>query len=163
MTAKRLTPVLAAAVALAACGPHTADVDDPAYDGMLRYCEEFAAAVPAQLLKFPGAHYVAGSARVVRPRLGNVGTHLSNTFQPPDSRFAAVWQCTFSISMDGQPCAGEVKLPVAERADFAEYTSWPWLAIVDDNRIETASGTTTGFVTPKYFETSCPVEEGGTK
>ena len=63
--------------------------------------------------------------------------------------------------MDGQPCAGEVALPVAERAAFAEYTSWPHLAIVDDNRIVTASGTTVGFATPKYFETSCPMEGGG--
>ena len=159
---ERFTLVLAAAVALVACGPHTADVDDPAYDSILRYCEQFAAAVPARLLKSPGAHYDAGSARVVRPRLGNVVTRLSNTFQPPDSRFADAWQCTFSISMDGQPCAGEVALPIAERAEFAEYTSWLRLVIVDGNRIVTAGGTTLGFATPKYFETSCPVEGGGT-
>ena len=64
--------------------------------------------------------------------------------------------------MDGQPCAGEVALPIAERAEFAEHTSWPRLAIVDGNRIVTAGGTTLGFATPKYFETSCPVEGGGT-
>ena len=163
LNAKRFTPVMAAAVALAACGPQTADVDDPAYDSMLRYCERFAAAAPDRLLKSPGAHYIAGSARVFRTRLDDIVTCLSNTFQPLDSRFAAAWQCTFSISMDGQPCAGEVTLPIAEHAEFAEYTSWPRLAIVDDNRIVTSGGSTIGFATPKYFETSCPVEGDGTE
>ncbi len=64
--------------------------------------------------------------------------------------------------MDGQLCSGEVTLPVAEHAEFAEYTSWPRLTITDDNRIVTADGTTIGFAVPKYFETSCPVNgEGG--
>ena len=163
MNAKRFTPAMAAAVALAACGPQTADADAPEYEGMLRYCEWFATAAPARVLKSPGAHYIAGSARVFRTRLGDVVTFLSNTFQPSDSRFDAAWQCTFSISMDDQHCTGEVALPIAERAEFAGYTSWPRLAIVDDNRIVTSGGSTIGFATPKYFETSCPVEGDGTE
>ena len=65
--------------------------------------------------------------------------------------------------MDDQHCTGEVALPIAERAEFAGYTSWPRLAIVDDNRIVTSGGSTIGFATPKYFETSCPVERDGTE
>ena len=138
-----------------------ADVDDPAYAGVLRYCERFAVAVPARLLQSPEASYVPGSARVGRTRLGDVVTHVSNVFQPADSRFAAGWQCTFSIALRGRRCDGEVALPIAERAAFADYTSWPRLMIVDDHRIMSADSTTIGYATPKYFETSCP-GEGGT-
>ena len=103
---------------LAACGSSVTGRDDPAYDGVLRYCERFAAAAPGRLIDSRGAYYVAGSARVVRPRLGDVVTRLSNMFQPPDSRFVAAWRCRFSISMNGQSCAGEVALPLAEHAEF---------------------------------------------
>ena len=85
---------------------------------------------------------------------------LSNMFQPADSRFAAGWQCTFSISMRGRRCDGEVALPIAERAAFADFTSWPRLMIVNDHRIVSPDGTTIGYATPKYFETSCPGEVG---
>ena len=148
--------VLAAALVLAACGSSAPGRDDPAYDGVLRYCERFAAAAPGRLIDSRGAYYVAGSARVVRPRLGDVVTRLSNTFQPPDSRFVAAWRCRFSISMNGQSCAGEVALTLAEHTEFAEHTSWPRLAIIDGNRILSAGGTTIGYAAPKYFETSCP-------
>ena len=157
LNAKRFTRVMAAAMALTACGLQTADVDDHAYDSMLRYCERFAVATPARLLHSPGAHYIAGSARVFRTRLGDFVTRLENRFQPTDSRFVAAWQCTFSISLDDQTCTGKVTLPIAARAEFAEYTSWPRLAIVEDNQIVTGSGATIGFATPKYFKTSCPV------
>ena len=110
-------PVLMIALVLAACGSSATGRDDPAYDGVLRYCERFAAAAPVRLIAAAapvrlidalGASYVAGNTRVVRTRLGGVVTRLSNTFQPSDSRFVAAWQCLFSISMNGQSCAGEV-------------------------------------------------------
>ena len=55
--AKRFTLVIAAAVALAECSPQTAGVNNPAYNGVLRYCERFAAAAPDRLLKSPGVTF----------------------------------------------------------------------------------------------------------
>ena len=65
LNAKRFTPVMAAAVALAACGPQTADVDDSAYDSMLRYCERFAAA--AGTTRGPGSPSLQQKVRKWRP------------------------------------------------------------------------------------------------
>ena len=42
-------PVLMIALVLAACGSSATGRDDPAYDGVLRYCEHFAAAAPVRL------------------------------------------------------------------------------------------------------------------
>ena len=160
---RRFKWTLAITMLVATTSACAADVDDPVYAaGVLRYCERFAVAVPARLLKSLEASYVPGSARVGRTRLDGVVTHVSNVFQPADSRFAAMWQCTFSIALRDQRCDGKVALPIAEHAAFADYTSWPRLMIVDDHRrIMSADGATLGYATPKYFETSCP-GEGGT-
>ncbi len=150
-----LSASLAAAVTLTACVAPATQGGDPAHDAVLRYCERFAAAAPARLLS--QGFYVAGSARVVRTPLGAVTTFASNVFQPRESRFVDAWRCTFSVSMDGRRCTGEVELPIAEHAEFADYTRWPRLAIIKGHRIVSADGATIGYATPKYFETSCQV------
>ena len=101
------------------------------------------------------ARYVAGSARVSQSRLGNLVTAVTNLFQPRDSRLGSVWQCEFSIMMNGRLCKGEVALPVAEHAAFAEYTHWPRLDIVGGREIVSEEGERIGYATPKYFETTC--------
>ena len=155
-TAVALSAALAAAVALTACAAPMTRGDDPAHDAVLRYCERFAAASPPRVLS-QGASYVAGSARLVRTPLDAVTTFVTNILQPRDSRFVDAWRCTFSVSMDGQRCTGEVALPIAEHAEFADYTRWPRLAIIEGHRIVSGDGATIGYATPKYFETSCQV------
>ena len=59
--------------------------------------------------------------------------------------------------MNGRRCTGEVMLPIAECAEFAEYTRWPRLSIIGEHRIASADGATIGYVVPKYFETSCQI------
>lgn len=152
----RFSLALASTLALAACTFSATSGDDPAHGDVHRYCERFAAAASIRLIESPGASYVAGSSRVARERFGAVATLVSNVFHPRDSRFVGAWRCTFSMSANAGPCMGEVALLIAEHAEFAEYTSWPRLAIIDGNRIATAGGETIGYVTPKYLDTSCP-------
>ena len=151
--------LVAAIAALAACdasergGAHPADAD------VLRYCERFAAAVPARLPESPDASYVAGSARIDRTPLDDAAILLTNVFQSHDARFVGAWRCAFSLSMNGRHCTGEVALPIAQHVEFAEYTRWPALAIIEENRIVSTAGTTIGYATPKYFDTSCETRE----
>ena len=146
---------VASTMVFAACAvPATGSVE-PAHDGVFRYCERFAVAASARLIESPGASYAAGSSRVARERFGAVTTFVSNVFQPRDSRFVDAWRCTFSISVSDRSCTGQVALFIAEHAEFAEYTSWPRLAIIAGNRIATADGKTIGYAVPKYFDTSC--------
>jgi hypothetical protein len=152
------TAFVAVVAALAACATSERGDDHRADADALRYCERFAAAVPARLLESPEASYVAGSARIDRTPLDAAANSVTNFFQPGDSRFVGVWQCTFSLSVNGRHCTGEVALPIAEHADFAEYTTWPALALIEENRIVSTSGTTVGYATPKYLDTSCETQ-----
>jgi len=151
--------LVAAIAALAACATSERGDDHSADADVLRYCERFAAAVPVRLLKSPEASYVVGSARVDRAPLDDAANSVANVFQPHDSRFVGVWQCAFSLSINGRHCTGEVALPIAEHAEFAQYTSWPDLAFIEENRIVSTGGTRIGYATPKYFDTSCEQQE----
>lgn len=149
------TALVVVGASWAACANSEHGYDHQADADVLRYCGRFAAAVPARLLESPEASYIAGSARVYRTPVDDAATFVTNVFQPRDSRFFGTWQCAFSLSMNGRHCTGEVALPIAEHAEFAQYTSWPQLAFIEENSIVSSDGTTIGYATPKYFDTSC--------
>ncbi len=134
-----------------------ADAGNGGPDSVQKYCERFAAAVPSKLLKSKEAVYIDGSATTSRPSFTSALLFASNFFQPPDSRFANMWKCEFHIQHQGLLCAGEVDLPVAEFREFAEYTSWEKLVIVEGNNTITANdGSVIGYAVAKYYKLRCP-------
>ena len=122
---------------------------------VLEYCENFARHAPEKLSAAPTARYVPQSAVVKQRIRDRITTVVSNFFQPRDSRFLRAWNCRFRVTLEGKTCAGKVSLPVVEHKDFADYTQWPELMIVPDNRITDAAGTAVGYLTPKYYELNC--------